>query len=91
MAHFAKIDSNNIVTDVIVINNEVMKNEFGVESEQHGIDFCKSLYGEHTRWVQTSYNNTFRGEFAGMGFLYDVEADVFVNPYPEPPLPEIPN
>jgi len=81
MAHFAKLDENNIVTQVIVVsNNELMEN--GVESEQKGIDFCKSLFGQDTRWVQTSYNNSFRGTYAGVGYTYDPQKDEFVSPPP---------
>jgi hypothetical protein len=55
MAHFARLDENNIVREVIVVENDVLLTN-GVESEQKGIDFCKSLYGENTVWKQTSYN-----------------------------------
>ena len=79
MAHFAKIE-NNIVTQVIVINNEVITNNKGKEVEQLGIDFCKSLFGEDTEWVQTSYNGTFRGKYAGVGNIYDSELDIFKLP-----------
>jgi hypothetical protein len=86
MAHFAKLDENNVVTQVIVVNNnELMDN--GVESEQKGIDFCKSLFGQDTRWVQTSYNGNFRGTYAGVGYTYDAQNDEFVSP-PPPELPE---
>lgn len=77
MANFACIDNNNIVTDVIVVNNEVLLDENGNEVEQKGIDFCKSLYGNDTIWIQTSYNKNFRGEFAGIGYLYNNELDKF--------------
>ena len=79
MAHFAKIE-NNIVTQVIVINNEVITDNKGKEKEQLGIDFCKSLFGEDTEWVQTSYNGTFRGKYAGVGNIYDSELDIFKLP-----------
>ena len=79
MAHFAKVE-NNIVTQVIVINNEVITNNKGKEVEQLGIDFCKSLYGSDTEWVQTSYNGTFRGKYAGVGNIYDSELDIFKLP-----------
>jgi len=79
MAHFAKIE-NNIVTQVIVINNEVITNNKGKEVEQLGIDFCKSLYGADTQWVQTSYNGTFRGKYAGSGDIYDSELNIFKSP-----------
>lgn len=87
MAHFAEI-VNGKVRNVIVVNNEVIKDENGVEQESIGIAFCQSLYGEDTQWVQTSYNRKFRGEYAGAGFIYDKEADLFINPnadeYPIP-------
>jgi hypothetical protein len=70
MAHFAKI-IDNVVSQVIVVNNEE------VPDEATGIAFCKSLYGEDTEWVQTSYNENFRGQFAGLGMTYDPVADEF--------------
>jgi hypothetical protein len=83
MAHFAQIDENNIVINVIVISNDVLLNKDDYEGEQLGIDFCKSLYGQDTMWVQTSYNKTFRGDFAGVGFYYDSDLDEFKNPNPD--------
>lgn len=82
MAHFAKLDKDNIVISVHVINNDVLMVD-GVESEQAGIDFLKELYN-HESWKQTSYNATFRKHFAGVGFQYDPEWDVFIplRPYP---------
>lgn len=70
MAHFAKVE-DGIVREVIVVNNEVLLDENGVEQESIGIDFCKSLYGADTEWVQTSYNGTFRGKYAGSGDRWD--------------------
>lgn len=70
MAHFAKI-IDNVVSQVIVVSNEE------VPDEATGIAFCKSLYGEDTEWVQTSYNENFRGQFAGLGMIYDPVADEF--------------
>lgn len=70
MAHFARVE-DNIVREVIVVNNDVLKDENGVEQEAIGIAFCKSLYGENTDWVQTSYNATFRGKYAGSGDKWD--------------------
>lgn len=79
MAHFAKIDLNNVVEQVIVVNNDVLLDSEGNESEQLGIDFCKSLYGQDTTWVQTSYNGNFRKQYAGIGFTYDETNDVFIS------------
>jgi len=78
MAHFAQLDENNTVINVIVINNTEIIDENGNESEQRGIEFCKNLLGGN--WVQTSYNNNFRGVFAGIGFKYNKESDIFTPP-----------
>ena len=78
MAHFAKLDSNNIVENVIVISNEMLEDSEGNEVEQLGIDFCKNLYGENTNWVQTSYNSNIRKQYAGVGYNYDETNDVFI-------------
>jgi hypothetical protein len=77
MAHFAKIE-DNIVREVIVVDNEVVENKSFPESEAIGIAFCKSLFGEDTEWLQTSYNGNFRGKYAGSGDTYDEETDTFV-------------
>jgi hypothetical protein len=68
MAHFAKIE-DGLVTEVIVVNNEVITDENGTEQEALGIEFCQSLFGGE--WVQTSYNNNFRGVYAGIGYSWD--------------------
>jgi len=78
MAHFAELDNNNIVLRVIVIDNNVTHNEDGVEQEALGIAFCKSLFGQDTNWKQTSFNNNFRGHFAGVNDIYDSEKDEFI-------------
>jgi hypothetical protein len=83
MAHFAEINSNNKVLRVVVVNNnELLVN--GVENEQKGIDFCKSLFGSNTNWVQTSYNSKFRKQYAGIGHTYDSIKNKFIaaQPYP---------
>lgn len=80
MAHFAEINNENIVTRVIVINNnELIEND--IEVEKKGIDFCESLYG-HRNWVQTSYNKNFRYNFAGIGFIWDEQNNAFYRPQP---------
>ena len=82
MAHFAELDENNIVTKVIVVhNNELLDGE--IESEAKGVEFCSTLFG-HTNWVQTSYNSNIRKQFAGIGYTYDSDSDVFVAPQPYP-------
>lgn len=87
MAHFAKLE-NNIVRQVIVIDNQVITDENGVEQEQLGINFCKSLYGEDTEWKQTSYNANFRGSYAGVGMIYDPTTDEFKFPILEEEVAE---
>jgi|TARA_Y100001951_G_scaffold99848_1_gene102402 hypothetical protein len=89
MAHFAKLDQNNIVTTVHVVhNNELLVD--GVENEQKGIDFLNTLHKTNDNWKQTSYNTEggvhklggtpFRKNHAGIGFTYDEAKDAFIPP-----------
>ena len=82
MAHFAELNSNNIVLRVLVVNNDMIKNEQGIEQEQLGIDFLKSLFGQDTIWKQTSYNGNIRKNYAGIDFTYDLNKDAFIAPKP---------
>ena len=82
MAHFAQIDENNIVQQVIVIADEDTADENGTEVESIGADFCTNLLGG--TWVQTSYNANMRKNYAGIGFTYDSVRDAFI---PEQPFP----
>ena len=80
MAHFAQLDNQNTVLQVIVIhNNELLDN--GVESEAKGIAFCQSLF-PNTRWAQTSYNGNKRKNYAGIGYTFDEQRDAFIPPKP---------
>jgi hypothetical protein len=82
MAHFAELDDNSYVKRVLVVNNNELLDENGLEQSQKGIDFLVALFGG--RWVQTSYNSTFRKCFAGIDYFYDETADVFI---PRKPFP----
>jgi hypothetical protein len=82
MAHFAQIDEQGTVLTVIVVNNEDILDENGQESEAIGKQFCTDLLGGE--WVQTSYNNNFRKQYASIGYSYNAEGDVFVCPQPFP-------
>jgi hypothetical protein len=82
MAHFAELDENNIVLRVVVIADADTATPTGIEDEQIGIDFCKKLFGQDTRWIQTSYNGTMRTRFAGVGYIYDRQRDAFIPPQP---------
>ena len=95
MAHFAKLDSDNLVTQVIVVSDSDTSTDSGVEAESIGISFCQKLTGIDTIWKQTSYNangNGFRGNYAGIGATYmtDVETlgvaktDIFISQQPYP-------
>lgn len=84
MAHFAQLDENNLVTQVIVINNENTCDFKGVEVEEIGIGFCKKLFGSNTNWKQTSYNGNFRVRYAGIGYSYNEVLDAFIPPKPFP-------
>lgn len=81
MAHFAKIESN-LVTQVIVVDNSDILDEDGNESEAIGAQFCTDLLGG--TWVQTSYNGTFRKNYAGIGDTYDSTRNAFIEPSPYP-------
>ena len=81
MAHFAKLDQNNVVVDVNALhNNELL--DSGTESEAKGIEFLTNWSGGYANWRQTSYNATFRKNYAGVGYTYDAIRDAFVPPQP---------
>jgi hypothetical protein len=93
MASFAKLNSENIVTIVVSVVNEVIKDSNGIEQESIGIDFLKNLYNEpEAIWKQTSYNTIggvhllggtpFRKNHAGIGYTYDTQRDAFIPPKP---------
>jgi len=82
MAHFAQLDENNKVINVIVVGDADCKDSKGKESEAVGVEFCKSLFGNDTTWVKTSYNGSIRKNFAGIGHTYDKAKDAFIGPKP---------
>lgn len=82
MAHFAEIGLDNKVLRVIVVHNNELLDENGVEQEAKGAEFCRNLFGG--TWVQTSYNANFRKNYAGVDFTYDTQRDAFIPPKPYP-------
>ena len=93
MASFAKLNSENIVIKVESVVNEVLKDSNGIEQENIGIQFLKTLYNEpNSIWKQTSYNTNggvhkngktpFRKNHAGIGYIYDEIRDAFIPPKP---------
>lgn len=78
MAHFARVE-NGVVSEVIVVANEVLLDENEIEQESIGANFCKDLLGGE--WVQTSYNAKFRGKFANNGDLWNGQE------FKSPPIP----
>ena len=90
MAHFAKLDANNIVTQVIVVSNDDIADSSGIETESIGVAFCQKLVGADTNWKQTSYNGNIRGNYAGIGMTYMTNVatlgvgstDIFINTQP---------
>ena len=92
MAHFAQLDENNLVTQVIVVSNDDITDSNGVEVESIGVAFCQKLLGASTNWKQTSYNSNIRGNYAGIGYTYMSNVatlgvgstDIFINPQPYP-------
>ena len=92
MAHFAKLDANNVVEQVIVVSNDDIKDNTGTEVESIGIAFCQKLFGADTNWKKTSYNSNFRGNYAGLGATYMsgvrtlgvASTDIFIGQQPFP-------
>jgi len=90
MAHFAQLDDNNVVTQVIVVSNDDTTDSKGVEAESIGVAFCQKLLGAETNWKQTSYNGNMRGNYAGIGYTYMSNVatlgvgstDIFISPQP---------
>lgn len=76
MAHYARLDANNVVEQVIVIDNDKEP------TEAAGQAYCTSLFGGN--WKKTSYNGTIRKNFAGQGYTYDMIRDAFIAPKPYP-------
>ena len=75
MAHFANIDEDNLVIEVLVVPDD---------QEHRGQDFLVNDLGLAGTWIQTSYNNNIRANFAGIDYSYDSENDVFIPPKPFP-------
>ena len=92
MAHFAQLDSNNVVTNIIVVSNDDTSDFNGVEVESIGVAFCQKIIGSDTNWRQTSYNNRMRGNYAGIGMTYMTNVatlgvgstDIFIDQQPYP-------
>ena len=82
MAHFAELDNNNIVLRVIVVGDEDTADEDGNEVEAIGIAFCENLLGG--TWIQTSYNDNIRKQFAGIGATYAANLNIFIKLQPSP-------
>jgi len=80
MAHFAKLDENNVVTEVHVVANRDTSDANGVEKEYIGQAFLEKLFGG--TWKQTSYNGNIRKNYAGIGYTFDADLDAFVPPKP---------
>jgi hypothetical protein len=84
MAHFAELDENNIVLRVVVIGNDVPTSNGPLgENDMHpdGEIYCQNLF-KGGRWKQTSYNNKFRKNYAGIGSIYNDEINMFISQRP---------
>lgn len=82
MAHFAKLDENNVVVDVNVVDNNKLLDTNGIEKESFGVAFLIIWSNGHANWKQTSYNASFRKNYAGIGYTYDQQRDAFIPPQP---------
>ena len=80
MAHYAKLNNGKVEQVIVVHNNELLVD--GVEVESKGAEFCTNLFGGE--WIQTSYNGNMRKQFAGIGYTYDADLDIFIAPQPYP-------
>ena len=80
MAHYAKLNNGKVEQVIVVHNNELLVD--GVEVESKGAEFCTNLLGGE--WVQTSYNNRIRKQYAGIGYSYDADLHIFIAPQPYP-------
>jgi|TARA_R110000787_G_scaffold170141_2_gene282828 hypothetical protein len=83
MAHFAKISEENEVLQVVVVDNNKILDENGVEQESIGQTFLETNNNWPANlWVQTSYNSTFRKNYAGMGCSWYPDHNFFIGPKP---------
>ena len=84
MAHFAKLNSENVVTHVSVVDNWNITDGNGQEQESVGVAYLQGVHGvqEGITWKQTSYNGNFRKNYAGIGYTYDAGRDAFIAPKP---------
>jgi hypothetical protein len=74
MAHFVKLDENNVAFICVVVNNAALNPN---NEQESGKKFLNDLYGTNDDWIQTSYNNNFRGNY-GIGLIYCNEHDLFM-------------
>lgn len=84
MAYFARLNENNVVVEVLSVNNDVIKDDNGVEQEALGVQFLNNLFSQNYNWKQTSYNHNFRNVYAGIDYRYIPEKDAFIPPQPFP-------
>ena len=87
MAHYAELNEENIVVNVVVVGNDITHDENGVEQEQLGIDYLNDLLPDSGTWIQTSYNHNTRTNYAAIGFRYNAELDRFEMTEPPPLYP----
>lgn len=83
MAHFAEVASDGIVNRVVVVSDE----DAGEDCSQAGVDWCDKNIPKtdpDCKWIQTSYNLNFRGRYAGTGYSWDEDDEIFVAPQPFP-------
>ena len=85
MAHFARLDPDIYVTQVLAVDDSSIDNLPFPESEPVGQAYLQNLFGPDTLWAQTSSNASFRYNYAGPGFTFDAAAQpdgAFIAPYP---------
>lgn len=84
MAHYAQVDEDWIVQRVIVVGNDVLLDDNGIECDWLGEQFCRNLFGADTKWIRTSYNGKIHKNYAGQGYTFDPDRHAFIAPRPYP-------
>ena len=84
MAHYAELNDNNEVINILYIPNDQIKDDDGIEVEEKGISYLKQNHGEHRVWIQTSIFGNFRNKSAVIGDTYRKDLDMFISPKPYP-------
>ena len=82
MTHYAELDENQKVINVVYLDNEIITDKDGNEVDQLGVNHLHQHHGSDRKWVRTSYSGNFRNKYAGIGDSYIEHLDAFIRPKP---------